>query len=273
MTDDPNAEETTAEAGNLTRPFDIRTAFLAKQNALLSALKVTAAFTPHGTTIGDASEVNWTAMLRSFLPARYGVGPVFAVDSLGRQSHQIDVAVYDRQYAPLWFETPAGVLFVPAESIYAAFEVKPEINKSLAGYAGEKIASVRALHRTSAPIRYVEGVYKAQDPADKPILGGLLAVRSGWTDLDGKAAVAALTGLIGDNQIDIGLALDALAFDIGRDGSIDYSEPGTQLIYFVMRLFERLQALGTALAIEIDKYEAHIGQPDGPPDTPAQGKP
>lgn len=262
MTDTRSDEETGAEGGDLTRPFDLQAAFLAKQNALLTALRVTAAFTPHGTTIGDASEVNWTAMLRSFLPARYGVGPVFAVDSRGRQSHQIDVAVYDRQYAPLWFETPAGVLFVPVESIYAAFEVKPEINKGLAAYAGEKVASVRALHRTSAPIRYVDGVYDPQDPKDKPILGGLLAVRSGWTDIDGKAAVKALTGLTGDNRIDLGLALDALAFDIGQDGDIDFSEPGTQLIYFVMRLFERLQRLGTALAIEIDKYEAHIGQPD-----------
>lgn len=270
MTDDASPQETAAEDGELTRPFDLRAAFLAKQNDLLSALKVTAAFTPHGTTIGDASEVNWTAMLRSFLPARYGVGPVFAVDSLGRQSHQIDVAVYDRQYAPLWFETPAGVLFVPAESIYAAFEVKPEINKSLAGYAGEKIASVRALHRTSAPIRYVEGVYSAQDPSSKPILGGLLAVRSGWTALDGKAGVTALTGLAGDSRIDIGIALDALAFDIAPDGSIAFSEPGTQLIFFALRLFERLQTLGTALAIEIDKYEAHVGQPVEPAAPTAQ---
>lgn len=271
MTDPGSTEAAAAEGGQLTRPFDLQEAFLAKQNALLTALKVTAAFTPHGTTIGDASEVNWTAMLGSFLPARYGVGPVFAVDSRGRQSHQIDLAVYDRQYAPLWFETPAGVLFVPVESIYAAFEVKPEINKGLAAYAGEKIASVRALHRTSAPIRYVEGVYKPQDPKDKPILGGLLAVRSGWTHLDGKAAVKALTDLTGDNRIDLGLALDALAFDIGQDG-IDFSEPGTQLIYFVMRLFERLQGLGTALAIEIDKYEAHIGRPDEQADQPAQAE-
>ena len=273
MTDVRSVEETTAAGGELTRPFDLRAAFLAKQNALLTALRVTAAFTPHGTTIGDASEVNWTAMLRSFLPARYGVGPVFAVDSRERQSHQIDVAVYDRQYAPLWFETPSGVLFVPVESIYAAFEVKPEINRSLAEYAGEKIASVRALHRTSAPIRYVEGVYEPQNPKDKPILGGLLAVRSGWTELDGKAAVQALTGLTGDNRIDLGLALDALAFNIDKDDSIDFSENGTQLIYFVMRLFERLQGLGTALAIEIDQYEAHIGQPGEQAEPPAQAEP
>lgn len=247
---------------SLTKPFDLRAAFLAKQNALRSALQVTVEFTAHGTTIGDASEANWSAMLSEFLPGRYGVGPVFAVDSLGRQSQQIDVAVFDRQYAPLWFRTPSGVLFVPVESIYAAFEVKPEINKTLADYAGEKIASVRALHRTSARIRHAGGHYEPQDPADKPILGGLLAVRSGWTDITGKAAVTALTGLDDDHRVDVGIALDALSFSIDPEGGIAYSEPGTQLIYFAMRLFDRLRDLGTALPIEVEKYEAHIRPPE-----------
>lgn len=251
--------ETAAEP--LIKPFDLRQAFLAKQNVLRAALQVTVEFSAHGTTIGDASEANWTAMLTEFLPGRYGVGPVFAVDSLGRQSQQIDVAVYDRQYAPLWFRTPSGVLFVPVESVYAAFEVKPEINKTLADYAAKKIASVRALHRTSAAIRHAGGWYEPQDPADKPILGGLLAVRSGWTDITGKAAVKALTGSDDDHRIDIGIALDALSFSIAG-GDIAYSEPGTQLIYFAMRLFDRLRNLGTALPIEVDKYEAHIRPPE-----------
>lgn len=269
MTDDANATDQSHSESSLTRSFDLRGAFLAKQEALSATLKVTAEFSAHGTTIGDASEVDWTAMLGSFLPARYGVGPIFAVDSRGQQSHQIDVAVYDRQYAPLWFETAAGVRVVPVESVYAAFEVKPKIDKNLAEYAGDKIASVRALHRTSAPIRYADGVYPAQDPASKPILGGLLALRSGWKELDGKAGIAALTGLDGARRLDIGIALDALAFDVMPDGSIVYSEPGTQLISFVLHLFQRLRALGTALAIEIDKYEAQIAQATEP-SAPAQ---
>ncbi|MGJ9372562.1 DUF6602 domain-containing protein [Nesterenkonia sp. CF4.4] len=246
---------------DLTKSFDLREAFLAKQEALSMALQVTARFTQHGTTIGDASEANWTRMLREFLPGRYGIGPAFAVDSRGRQSQQIDVAVYDRQYAPLWFSTPAGALVVPVESMYAAFEVKPEINKPLADYAAEKIASVRALHRTSAPITHAGGVYPAQDPSEKPILGGLLAVRSGWTDITGQAAVQALIARNDDHRIDIGIALDALSFNID-EGQITYSESGTQLIYFAMRLFERLRALGTALAIEMTEYESNIQPPN-----------
>lgn len=246
--------------GDLTSPFDLRQAFVAKQNVLLAALAVTVEFTKHGTTVGDSSEADWCAMLRTFLPARYGTEPIFAVDSKGRQSQQIDVGIYDRQYAPLWFRTSGGVLIVPVESVYAAFEIKQEINKTLADYTSTKIESVRALHRTSAWIKHAGGEYPPQKPEDKPILGGILALRSGWaTGLDGQHAVQALTGRTPERRIDLGIALDTLSFDINPvDDSIHYSEPDLQLINFVMRLFARLQALGTALAIEMDKYEDHI---------------
>lgn len=258
MSEIQNAKPLEQGAVDLTQPFDLAGAFLRKQEQLLASLNVTASFTSHPTTIGDASEADWTKMLREFLPARYGVGPVFAVDSRGRQSQQIDVAVYDRQYAFLFFEGPSGALFVPVESIYAVFEVKQEITKPLVEYSRKKIASVRALHRTSAGIKYAGGYYPPQDPAGKPILGGLLALRSGWTDMTGKAAVDTLQASDGDRGLDLGIALDSLAFDIAEDGSVAYSEPSTRLIYFVLRLFQRLQALGTALAVEVDSYEAHI---------------
>ena len=137
-----------------------------------------------------AHEADWVAMLRSWLPNRYRVGPIFAVDANGRQSQQIDVGIYDQHYAPSWFETPkGGVQFVPAESVYAVFEVKPEINKTYADYSGDKIASVRALHRTNGSFRHLGGVSQDQDLTTKPILGGTLTVRSGWVDMEGKAAL------------------------------------------------------------------------------------
>lgn len=249
----------------LTRPFDLSAAFAAKQNALLAALNVPAAFTAHGTTIGDASEADWVAMLREFLPGRYGVGPIFAVDCDGRSSQQIDVAVYDQHYAPLWFETPTGTLFVPVESVYAAFEVKQRINKTYADYTGTKLASVRALRRTSAKIRHAGGVYNPQNPKDKPILGGILTTSSGWTHPQARAAVVALAELQEDHRIDLGIALDSVAFSVDRTScEIAFSPPGRQLIYFAVTLFERLQALGTALAVEIPEYARHLA--DAPMD-------
>jgi len=242
--------------------FDLRRAFLAKQDALFANLKITAAFTTHGTTIGSATEADWTTMITGFLPRRYGVGPVSVIDSRGSQSHQIDLAIYDQQYAPLWFSSPAGERFIPVESVYAAFEIKPEINKQYLVYAGKKIASIRSLHRTSAQIYHLGGIQQPQDPASKPILGGILGLRGGWASgLSGSYGRNAISVLTGDERIDLGIALDDLAFDVQpTTGEILFSQPGTQLIYFAMHLFKHLQRLGTALAADLDEYEKALSE-------------
>ncbi|QOH59408.1 DUF6602 domain-containing protein [Rhodococcus rhodochrous] len=240
----------------MTNRFDLQKAYLRKQEELLAKLNLPSGFFDHPTAKGDAVEANWCAMLQEFLPRRYGVGPIFAVDCHGQQSEQIDLAVYDCQYAPLFFSSPTGVLVVPAESIYAVFEVKPRIDKDYVYYAGKKAASVRALHRTSAEIRHAGGTYAPQDPDSKPILGGILAATSSWVDLEGKAATKALSNAPDGRHLDIGIALDALAFD--RDvtsGDLSYSPADTQLIWFALHLFKKLQSLGTALAIALDDYE------------------
>ena len=118
-------------------------------------------------------------MLRSFLPARYAVGPVFALDADGEQSEQIDLAVYDRQYSPLWFEA-GGSRFVPVESIYAVIEVKQTLNLTNLRYAADEVASVRRLSRTSAKIVDIYGTHNGPLPSVRPILGGIVALRTDW---------------------------------------------------------------------------------------------
>lgn len=245
-----------------TWEFDLREAFQGKQDALYAKLGVTRGFTNHPTTVGDATEADWVAMLREFLPSRYGVGPVGVVDSLGATSDQIDVAIYDTQYSPLFFETAGGVRIVPSESIYAVFEVKQRVNKGLADYSGDKIASVRVLKRTSVEIPHAgPEPFPPKDPADKPMIGGILCQHSGWKDMDGKAAVAALTGLQDDRRIDIGCVLDGLSFEVTTDGALVYSDDQNQLIYFVLRLYDRLRALGTVLALDLNAYAGDITKP------------
>jgi hypothetical protein len=227
---------------------------------LAASLRIPVKFTAHGTTIGDASEADWGAMLRSFLPARYGIGPIFAVDSRDHESKQIDLAVYDRQYSPLFFEAPgSNALFVPIECVYAVFEVKQEINANYVGYAAEHIASVRQLHRTSADVYHLDGMSPGKDPANQPILGGILGARSAWENIRNDAARANLLEPTGDRRIDLGIALDNGAFDI-IDGSIEYNPPGTQLIYFALHLFKRLRPLATALSPDVDAYEQALGR-------------
>ncbi len=252
----------------------LRLAFLQKQRRLLAALEIVPDLTAHGTTIGDDSEANWARVFREFLPARYGVSGGHVMDADGHTSEQIDLLIYDPQYSPLLARTSAGDLFVPAEAIYAAFEVKQEMNKSLMDYAGNKIASVRRLRRTSIPIQHAGGEYPPKTPVD--IIGGMVTTRSGWASLEGKAAVEEIMALSGDRRIDLGCALRAISFDRSDEAEADtpeYSDDETTLLFFLFRLFRRLQRLGTVAAIDINAYANRLDLSDQtlPPDEPGVG--
>jgi hypothetical protein len=227
--------------------FDLAGGFLAKQEHMLTGLGLTPTFTDHPGTKGNATEAHWVDVLGEFLPARYGVGPIFAIDSLGNQSDQIDVAIFDRQYSPLFFEQN-GVRFVPAESVYAVFEVKPDLSKRQLQYAAEKIASVRSLHRTSTEITHAGGIYAPQDPSDKPILGGILATEWGWSEVESEAAQEAIKV----SGLDLGIAVRRTAFD--QQDELEMAPGDQQLIWFAMRLYRRLSKTGTVLAIDLDAY-------------------
>ena len=243
----------------------LRSAFLAKQNHLLAALEIVPDLTGHGTTIGDDSEANWARVLREFLPARYGVAKGQIMDSQGGLSDQIDLLIYDAQYTPLLAKTANGDLFVPAEAVYAVFEVKQEMNRQFLTYAGNKIASVRKLVRTSVPIAHAGGTYDPKPPV--PILGGLLTTRSGWANLTGKAAVDAVLKLNGNRRVDIGCALRGVSFNRTEDSPKslpEYSEPDMTLMFFLVRLFSRLQKVGTVAAVNIDAYMHALDLNDAP---------
>lgn len=260
----------------MTSTFNIRQSLLGHQARILGNHEAVRAMTNHGTTVGDQSEQDWVAILRNFLPERYEVGPIIAVDSNGAQSEQIDVALFDRQYSPLWFGHQAATRFVPVEAVYGVFEVKPHIDKEYIEYAAKKVGSVRALHRTSAPIIHAGGKFRALDPEDRPIIGGLLATTTGWSTHEGAImGLDAYLPAYGDpGFLDLGIALDTISFDHtpnpveGEETSTaenpprEYRHDGNQLIHFAARLFRMLQLTGTVLAVDMTAYERHIS-PEG----------
>lgn len=253
-----------------TPPFNIAAAFRRKQAMLLESHASIRDVTSHPTALGDHSEVDWLDVLQGFLPERYVAGPIFAVDADGAMSQQIDVAVYDRQYSPLWFGSHNGYRFIPVEAVYAAFEVKPLIDTSYIAAAREKVASVRRLRRTSAPIKHAGGVYAATEPSAKHIIGGLLAAKTSWA---GREATVAklherLPAIGREDSLDIGIAADTIAFDFtpvpvelgsrGEGIALEFSPETDQLIHFGIRLFRQLQQLGTVLAIDMGVYESAL---------------
>lgn len=250
-----------------TGPFDIAAAFRQKQTVMLASHSAIRDVSQHPTVLGDQSEADWIGALNGFLPERYAVGPIFAVDADGGISEQIDVAVYDRQYSPLWFGAQNSCDFVPVEAVYAVFEVKPIINTTYIESARKKITSVRKLRRTSAPIKHAGGGFDAIDPAAKHLIGGLLAADTGWATRESTVSKLQehLPPVGREDSIDLGIAVGSIAFDYtpvpvklgSREGEIplEFSAENEQLIHFGIRLFRQLQQLGTVLAIDMGAYE------------------
>lgn len=235
--------------------FDLAAAFRARQQQLESDLGFGRTVVAHPGTLGDATELDWRGMLTDFLPRRYGVAKAFVIDVDGNMSHQLDIVIHDRHYSPLLFEV-GGAHFIPAESVYAVFEIKQAFNKGHIEYAGDKIASVRKLRRTSVEFGTATGAAAAQDP--KRILGGLLALDSEWNPALGKPLRDALAARTADQAVDFGCALRAGTFeapDPTQGGTIWISDdPTTSLIYFALRLLSRLRAMATVPAMDFAAY-------------------
>jgi hypothetical protein len=234
--------------------FDMEQAFLGRQNVLNATLTAGRTVAYHPTAIGDNAELNWIKMLREFLPTRYGVSCAFVVDSDGHASEQIDVVVHDRHFSPLLFQDEGGI-YITAESVYAVFEVKQDLDKGNLEYAGKKVASVRNLHRTSADIPHAGGVYAPKEPHE--IIGGLLTLGSTWSPCMGDSFEAAITSTEPDRQLDLGCSLTCGAFerlDLVGDVVIEKCDESKALIFFALRLFRRLQAVASVPAIDIGLY-------------------
>lgn len=241
--------------------FDIAGAFAAREHQLATTVGMGAALTEHGTLVGTGTEHGWYGLLHGSLPGRYGVATGKVVDSLGRQSQQIDLIIFDTFYSPLLF-TLGDATFVPAESVYGVFEVKQVLDKVNLDAAADKVESVRRLHRTSALIPNQFGKEIRKDLDSMPILGGILASRSDWKAPFDKILEKHLRDQEPTRTIDIGSALGKGSFDTERivssDGrrllDISTSSPDRSLSYFMMRLLHRLQQVGTVGAIDYQAY-------------------
>jgi len=217
----------------------------------------------HPGARGEASEEDWLRVLNDHLPRRYQVDRAFVIDSQGECSEQIDIVIYDRQYSPFLYNQ-ANQRYVPAESVYGVLEVKQDLSREHVLYAGVKAASVRRLHRTSAPVPHVEGVAK---PRLLPrIVAGIVTYESSWTPPFGDPFRGALAGLAAEHQLDVGCALLHGAFEARYptpgEVSLATVEGPRSLVQFLMRLLKQLQALATAPAIDYEAYLTRFRRED-----------
>jgi hypothetical protein len=233
----------------------LRTAFSSDQECLLAKLRSSARILHDGDR-GEVNEQYFIDFLRMYLPNRYTVEKAMVLDSHGCVSDSIDVVVFDRQYTPCLLDSEKH-RYVPAEAVYAIFECKPTIDKGTLGYAGEKVASVRRLHRTSVPVPHVGGT---SDPKPLfPIIGGILAIDVGWADGLGEAFDRNHRLLPTGHELDCGFAARGACFDtFDPGGGYTLGPQDNALAFFAFRLLHKLQSLATVPAVDWLAYARRL---------------
>ena len=260
--------------------------FSSLQNQMVAQLSTNRDFIGHPTSKGDSLENTWIEWLRKYLPNRYSVDKAIIIDSLGNLSDQIDLVIYDQQYTPFVL-TQNGIHYIPAEGVYAIFEVKPDLqgNIQVQGesisyieYAGRKIESVRKLKRTSTNI--IDRGKKFDPRPLTKIIGGILTSSNEIKKVETiEAHLKALKGL---KAIDMGCAVTYGSFYIDFEGdeipsetnfekrindyytsrvikSVEFSKPETSLVTFFFQLMRYLQqTIGTVAAIDLNEYSKAI---------------
>lgn len=254
---DPNSTDQPATTSSIT----VHDLLLEQQLTLEVKLTGQRRVIGHPTAKGDATEFEWTETIGQFLPRRYQVAKAFVIDANSNLSEQLDVVVYDRQYCPLFFEAE-GARYIPAESVYAVFEVKQELDAEQMAYAGKKAASVRRLRRTNMPVHTASGMVRKPNPLFT-IPAGILTLDSSWSPPLGEPLERALSEAPAEHALDLGCSLKHGGFAVGRDehqGSwaLRRSEPEGSLMFFLQHLYSRLQRMATVPVMDLELYARNL---------------
>lgn len=225
----------------MSKKIDIRRLFTALDEEMRLKLSSKIDEIYHPTAKGDESELNWIGLLRAYLPERYTVDSGFVVDHKGNISEQIDIIVYDRHFTPFIFRGEK-VVYIPAEGVYAIFEVKPHFNQKNYNYAVEKLKSVKVLKRTSASFAHILGKDK-KELFD--VIGGILTKEIKSKKYFDRIKI--------DSELSIVLSLD-YEIKVINDKTIEKQDKEPILAFFLLKLIEKLRALGSVPALEVDKY-------------------
>lgn len=80
--------------------------------------------TSHGPTIGGFREDIWREMFEQIVPKKFVIEQsVFIIDSGGRVSNEVDLAIFDETYTPYIFRY-GRLKFIPIEAVAVAIECK-----------------------------------------------------------------------------------------------------------------------------------------------------
>lgn len=258
--------------------IDLKEMFAGLQTEMNAALNINRFAIHHQGSKGDATEDKWIEFLRTYLPKRYNVDKAMVIDHEGNVSQQIDIVLYDVFYTPFIFNHD-GFKYIPAEGVYAVFEVKQDIKNNIE-YAGKKIESVRKLKRTSIPMICTGCTHPARPLS--PIIGGILSSTSSYEQT--KTIEESLKKLTGMQSLDLCCCADKYSFYIEYDKSfakfkgtetkdiydhydsrkitaINFNRhPENSIFTFFLQLVQYLKLIGTVPAIDINTYLGTVGE-------------
>lgn len=246
--------KTTLPSMSDSKSIDLSKVFSGLQAEMFTRMATVRKTVEHAPSMGDEGEAEWIELFQHFLPKRYQADKAFILDSNGRISEQMDVVIFDRQYSPFLAKLKKAH-YIPAESVYAVFEVKQDLTAAHIQYAGDKAASVRALHRTSMTITHAGGSFKPREHFK--ILSGLLCHSSKWKPVYGKPFGSSIKALKLDERLDFGCCLEAGSFFVDwTTGTpmLRISDKEDSLVSFVLGVIDALQLLGTVPALDVNAY-------------------
>ena len=247
---------------NETNRIELSGLFESTQKKMVAEFSAIREAIDHGGTLGDETEKAWRDFIGQLLPTRYQVCDGFVVDAQGLRSDQMDIIVFDRHYSPPLFQA-GNVQYVPAEAVYAVFEVKQRIDRKNLRQACAKVSSVRRLARTTAPIPTADGVVEPK-PLHR-VLGGLLALSFGKMDSVENVVGGLMTQVAAEQRLDLGCAIRDGSFNVNYDpagvATVSLGPSSSSLVAFFFQLLSMLQRIGTVPAIEYDKYLKAVADP------------
>lgn len=252
--------------------IDFKELFSGLQCEMQESLNINRRCIPHMGSMGDASETHWIKFLSAYLPDKYKVDKAMVIDSEGSVSQQIDIVIYDALYTPFIFNHD-GFKYIPAEGVYAVFEVKQDINGNIK-YAAEKIESVRKLKRTSMPM--IASGKKHEERSLSKIIGGILTTDCSYVNT--ATIEKQLKSLKGFQTIDLGCSVSYGSFYVDYEGEdriktedrgfepyekfyqerivqeIHFNKNEHSLFTFFLQLVHYLKQIGTVPAINVNAY-------------------
>jgi hypothetical protein len=233
----------------MVKKMDLSELFRSLQDEMLATLGILEI--SHPTAKGDFCELNWLKFFQEKLPKRYQAEKAFVVDSNGRISDAIDIVIFDNHFSPFLLNKN-GVKYIPAESVYAVFEVKQDLNSSNLKYAMKKAKSVRQLYRTTMPINNAGQMQPAKNL--QAIIAGILTSRLKWVKNHEKQLQKNLRSADTKSELDIGCSIDGLCFYRESKGIVVCDQKKNILVTFFLQLLNGLQKVGTVPAMDVLAY-------------------